>query len=224
VDAAREHHSYARLQARVAGALRKLLVHNDARREVAATGGVAVLIRASQEHSLDAMLLAGFTGALANLTEAYEFSVVVVADGGVEALLDITQAHGDKPRVLCRGTRALANMAATELGKARLSTARAIGTLIDASIGQPVLSEVQANVASALCSLSTSEPTRKLIINCGGMGALREAAQMHAGIAEIDRALRALDAPHDAKRSLPSTPVGDSLLPPPYSTFLPSGF
>ena len=68
VEAAKHHFRNAKVQARVAGALRKLSANDENKREIAESGGIAMLIHSSSEHVDNAVVQAGVAGALSNLS------------------------------------------------------------------------------------------------------------------------------------------------------------
>ena len=84
VDAAARH-QVIEVQARVAGALRKMSATDENKREIAEAGGVRALIESSRMHLDNAMVQASVAGVLSNLSVDDEIEREIASEGGIEA-------------------------------------------------------------------------------------------------------------------------------------------
>ena len=81
------------MQARVAGALRKLSANDENKHEIASSGGIEMLIHSSEIHLNNAVVQAGVAGALSNLSVDDDIEQQIAGHNGIEVLIKAAKAH-----------------------------------------------------------------------------------------------------------------------------------
>ena len=186
VQAAKNHFNNPKVQARVAGALRKLSANDENKHEIAEAGGIEMLIESSERPPRQRRRAGGRRGRhLQPLGRRRDRAADRVAQGGIEVLINAAKAHINNVKVQARVVRALTNLSVHDANKARIASTLGIVTLIAASFEHPESAEVQAGVAGALRNLSVSPQIAQLIVEKNAIQSLMQAAQIHASNAIV---------------------------------------